>query len=104
MEFSRSAKTAMSNCTLKIASILLILFSAEALLSPVLAQDGKLAGTVTDAENDEALSGVNILLGGTEQGTATNPDGSYAIIGINPGVYDVRFSLVGYGTDRKSVV
>ena len=88
----------MSNCTLKIASILLILFSAEALPSPVLAQDGKLAGTVTDAENDEALSGVNILLGGTEQGTATNPDGSYAIIGINPGVYDVRFSLVGYGT------
>jgi hypothetical protein len=71
---------------------------AVAVSSPVLAQDGKLAGAITDAENGEALPGVNVVLQGTQQGTAADPDGSYVIIGINPGVYDVRFSLVGYGT------
>jgi outer membrane receptor protein involved in Fe transport len=70
----------------------------EAFSTPVLAQDGKLAGTVTDTESGEPLPGVNVVLQGTQLGAATKSDGSYTIIGINPGSYDVRLSLVGYGT------
>jgi outer membrane receptor protein involved in Fe transport len=65
------------------------------------AQNGKLAGTVTDGEDGQPLPGVNVVLLGTQQGAATKADGSYAIIGISPGTYRVRFSLVGYG--RKVV-
>lgn len=60
------------------------------------AQVGKLSGTVTDAETGEPLPGVNVVLVGTQRGAATNPDGFYTIIGIDPGTYDVRFTLVGY--------
>lgn len=65
--------------------------------SSVWAQDGKLAGTVTSADNGEPLPGVNVILVGTQRGVATRDDGTYSLIGINPGTYDVRFSLVGYG-------
>lgn len=60
------------------------------------AQSGKLSGTVTDAETGDPLPGVNVVLQGTQRGAATNPDGGYTIIGITPGEYTVRFSLVGY--------
>lgn len=83
---------------LKVTLFVVIFGFVEAVFSPVLAQDGKLAGTVTDAESGENLPGVNITLDGTQQGTASKPDGSYAVIGITPGEYTVRFSLVGYGT------
>lgn len=84
--------------SLKVSLVVLCVGLLEAVSTPVLAQDGKLAGVVTDAENEESLPGVNVILQGTQQGSATDPDGSYTIIGVTPGVYDVRFSLVGYGT------
>lgn len=82
---------------LQVFTIALILVCLEALSAPAWAQDGKLAGTVTEAEGGKPLPGVNVVLIGTQQGTATKGDGSYTIIGITPGTYDVRFSLVGYG-------
>lgn len=60
------------------------------------AQNGKLSGTVTDAETGDPLPGVNVVLENTMLGAATDADGSYTIIGIAPGNYTVRFSLVGY--------
>lgn len=68
------------------------------------AQSGKISGIVTDAETGESLPGVNVVIDGTQRGTATTPDGRYTIIGITPGTYSVRFTLIGYGTKVVSGV
>ena len=57
---------------------------------------GKLRGKVTDAVTGETLPGVNVLLLGTQLGAASDIEGDFIIIGITPGVYSVRVSMVGY--------
>ncbi len=57
---------------------------------------GKIAGKVTDAENGEPLPSVNVIIEGTSIGAVTNIDGSFVILNIPPGTYNVRFSMVGY--------
>lgn len=57
---------------------------------------GKIAGKVTDAETGEDLIGINVFIEGTSFGAATNIDGTYVINNIEPGVYSVVFSGVGY--------
>ncbi len=70
----------------------------QALPGVALAQTGKLAGTVTDADSGDPLPGVTVIIDGTTQGSATDVAGRYTIIGLTPGVYDVRFSFVGFST------
>ncbi|MDZ7797323.1 MAG: carboxypeptidase-like regulatory domain-containing protein [Candidatus Marinimicrobia bacterium] len=53
-------------------------------------------GVVTDAETDEPLAGVNVVLRGTYYGAATDVDGSYVITGMGPGTYDMVVSMIGY--------
>jgi len=57
---------------------------------------GKIAGMVTDSESGTPLPGVNVFIEGTTQGTATNFDGEYTIIGVSPGTYNVVASFVGF--------
>ena len=59
---------------------------------------GKISGKVTDKSNGDPLIGVNIILLGTNYGSATDVDGSYYILNIPPGTYKVKASLVGYST------
>lgn len=59
---------------------------------------GRIAGTVTDAETGETLIGVNVIIVGTTLGAATDFDGNYAIEDIRPGQYNVRASYLGYET------
>ncbi|HKJ67807.1 MAG TPA: TonB-dependent receptor, partial [bacterium] len=63
-----------------------------------LAQTGKVAGTITDEETGEPLPGVNVVLVGTDQGAATNENGNYTILNVNPGVYNLQASFIGYAT------
>ena len=58
---------------------------------------GKIAGTVTDANNNEALIGVNIVIIGTSMGAATDFEGNYSIINVPPGIYSLRASALGHG-------
>lgn len=60
------------------------------------ATTGKLAGRVLDANTGDPLAGVNILIEGTQIGAATDLDGSYFVLNIPPGTYDVRATMVGY--------
>lgn len=56
---------------------------------------GKIAGRVVD-ENGWLL-GANIAVMGTTQGaTSSEPEGSYAILGLNPGLYTLKCSSIGY--------
>lgn len=80
--------------TAKALPLLAILISMSA--SSVLAQTGEIAGTVTDAGTGEPLPGVNVVIAGSTQGTATDNDGSYEIAGLEPGIYDVQASFIGY--------
>lgn len=57
---------------------------------------GKIAGKVTEAETGIPLAGVNVIIQGTTIGAATNNDGSYAILNVPPGTYNIVFSMLGY--------
>jgi outer membrane receptor protein involved in Fe transport len=57
---------------------------------------GKISGKIVDAKTGEPLIGVNILVVGTTMGSASDIDGSYFIINIPPGVYDLKASSIGY--------
>lgn len=62
---------------------------------------GKIAGKVTDAQTGEELIGINVLVEGTTIGGATGIDGTYIINNIEPGLYSLVFSGVGY---QKQIV
>lgn len=73
------------------------------LLSPeLLAQTGKIAGVVKDAQTGEPIIGANIILEGTQKGAATDPDGYYVILNIPPGKYSLRASVIGYTAQTVS--
>ena len=61
---------------------------------------GKIAGRILDANTNESLIGVNILLEETGQGTVTDIDGNYVVVNVRPGTYTLIFSYVGYQTQR----
>ena len=64
------------------------------------AQDtGSIVGKLTDKEyNDEPLAFANVLIKGTTKGTTTDFDGLYEIADLEPGVYTVVYSYLGYET------
>src|SRR4030065_1380215 len=57
---------------------------------------GKLSGTVKDAQNGEAIPGVNVIIDGTGFGAATDVNGFYTINNLPPGNYKVTYSAIGY--------
>lgn len=57
---------------------------------------GKIRGRVISEDTNEPLVGANVLIIGTNQGTATGVDGNFTIINVRPGIYSVRFGYVGY--------
>jgi len=62
----------------------------------LLAQSGRIKGRVADALSNEPVMFANILVVGTDKGETTDIDGNYEISGLEPGVYDLTFSYVGY--------
>jgi outer membrane receptor protein involved in Fe transport len=87
-----------------VSSALTLLFSLL-LCTPLFSgTTGKIAGRVTDADNKEALPGVNVVIEGTNLGAATDVDGNYVILNIPPGLYAVKFSFIGYQAVRVSDV
>jgi outer membrane receptor protein involved in Fe transport len=57
---------------------------------------GKIAGVIIDAETHEPLPGANIIIEGTDKGTAADMDGSYYILNLQPGIYNVQARMMGY--------
>lgn len=60
------------------------------------ATTGNIKGKVTDVSTGESLPGVNILVVGSGRGGVTNDKGEYLIVGVTPGVYTLRASILGY--------
>ena len=57
---------------------------------------GKISGRVVDAETNQPLPGVNIVLQGTNYGAATDENGEYVILNIPAGTHILNFSMIGY--------
>ncbi|HTO94905.1 MAG TPA: carboxypeptidase-like regulatory domain-containing protein, partial [Bacteroidota bacterium] len=84
----------------------LILCAVAALLAPLRAQAqglspadrGRIEGKVVDAKSGEGLPGANVTVKGTYYGGSSDFDGNVRVERVNPGVYVVEISLLGYKT------
>ena len=83
-------------CTLTV-SFLLVAPRAAAQSS------GAVTGMVVDAEAQEPLPGVNVVLVGTERGAATDQDGRFRIASVPTGAYTLEARFLGYRPVRRSV-
>ncbi|NBC57761.1 MAG: TonB-dependent receptor [Bacteroidetes bacterium] len=69
----------------------------------MLAQQGKIQGTIQDGELNDILPFANVIIKDTDKGTTSDFEGKYSIE-IEPGTYTVEFSYVGYQTVEISEV
>jgi outer membrane receptor protein involved in Fe transport len=65
---------------------------------------GKIIGTVYDAQTSEPLPGANIYLENTTLGAASDGDGQFAIMNIQPGTYVLVVNIIGYKEVRMENV
>src|SRR5690625_7136382 len=66
------------------------------------AQQHSVSGTITDEETGEHLIGVNVVVEGTDNGTATNNSGEYRLTGVpQNGVLVITY--IGAHTQRNHV-
>lgn len=70
--------------------------SSPAAQAPGPGQPGTIIGRVVDAATGESLPGATIAIVGASQGATAGADGSYRIENIQPGIYDVQASFIGY--------
>ncbi len=79
----------------KIIIYLLLAFLAANVMAGT---TGKIAGFLRDKDNQEPLIGVNVEILETDLGAASDADGFFFINNVQPGVYQVRLSYLGYQT------
>ena len=93
------------NCRAVCAALLAACVSVSAVAEPgTVNASGKIAGKVYDSRTREPLLGVNVTVGQTTLGAATDTEGDYFILNVPPGTYTVRASVVGYDPLVKSGV
>lgn len=82
------------------AWLLAFLLVSSLSMTPILAQNTTLSGTVTDSK--ESLAGVNVLVKGTQTGTTTDANGQYRFTGISENATLV-FSFIGYKNQEETI-
>ena len=70
---------------------------------PVQAQQGTVAGQVTDKSNQQPVVGAQVLITGTSLQARTGRDGHFTIIKVPAGQYSVQVRIIGYATGTMSV-
>ncbi len=74
-----------------------ILLSCLVLGSGLAAQEkGSITGRVVDAKTKKAMIGANIVVMNTNLGAAANLDGDFTINNVPVGLYQVKFTFIGY--------
>lgn len=66
-------------------------------------QTGEVTGTVTDSASGQPLPGAQVLIAGTQLGTAVNSLGHYTIRGVPSGTRTVRVQRLGYSLTERAV-
>src|SRR5438105_11631744 len=81
-----------------ITSLLAVLWTA-----PLCGQQptGTIRGHVTDAANQQPLSGVTVAVG--SRAALTQADGRYVLAGVPVGTDTMRARMLGYGPTRQAV-
>ena len=64
---------------------------------------GKITGRVL-VTNGEPLPGANVTVAGTKRGATTDREGYYVIVPVEPGIYALTASMVGYSNQTKTEV
>lgn len=82
----------------KLLFLLMLFISTQ-----VFAQTGSIKGSVV-TKDGKVAEFVNLILIGTQNGSAVQHDGTYSIINVKPGKYTLKASFVGVDTQSKSVV
>ena len=59
---------------------------------------GRIRGKVVDLQTGEPLIGANVIVMRTSNGSSTDDNGEYILQNLEPGVYNVRASYLGYQT------
>ncbi len=85
---------------IKSRNFIKIIFVLSFIISEALfaGNTGKIKGSIIDADTKEPLIGVNIFIKGTNRGAASDFDGKFTILGVDPGSYVIRVSSIGYQT------
>ena len=67
------------------------------------AQQGTVAGRVTDQTTQQPVSGAQVIVEGSALRTQTNQEGRYRIEKLSPGQYRLQVRLIGYATTVRPV-
>ena len=84
------------NTPLKFAVPLFIFFNLLTL--SLTAQSGTITGRVYNEINNEAIPFANVVLDSTQVGASTDENGQYRIENLEPGVYNLTVSFIGFRT------
>jgi len=103
MRKTLSFPSALSNKTIFL-SILFLIISIKYSLAQTETETGELSGTITDRISSISLTGASVNIVATNKGAIANNDGGYVINRIPPGIYNLRFSMIGYKTLIKTNV
>lgn len=68
------------------------------LLFPLMSFAGIIEGRVYDEINNEPIIGANIIIQSTGTGTTTDLDGNFRIDNLEPGLYNLQITYLGYET------
>src|SRR5438067_3680887 len=71
--------------------------------APALAQQGRISGTVTSADDNRPVVAAQVVVVGAQGGAVTHEDGRYTLT-ARPGSYRVRVIRIGYMPDSATVV
>jgi TonB-dependent SusC/RagA subfamily outer membrane receptor len=66
-------------------------------------QSGSIEGTVTDAEREQPLPGVNVVIGDLNIGASTDANGLYTIQDVPAGTHKVVAQFVGFQSQTQEV-
>src|SRR5213080_4504675 len=93
--------TLLSIRSLGVAAVWLV--AAAFAAGPVQAQQGTVAGQVTDKSNQQAVAGAAVLVVGTSLQARTGREGRYSITNVPPGQYQVQVRFIGFATATQAV-
>src|SRR5512144_1129725 len=71
--------------------------------APAAAQQGSVAGRITDKVTQQPIQGAQVLILGTNLQAVTNQEGRYRIDRISAGAYQVQVRLIGYAFGQQAV-
>ncbi len=67
-------------------------------------ETGKIMGRVLDAKTGEPLPDAYVIIEGTRMGAVADLDGTYMILNVPPGTYDLKATMLGYAPVIKKGV